>query len=191
MQFDFLRAHELRPDSYLLDIACGSLRLGVQAIPFLQPGRYLGIEKEEGLVRAGLERELAPSVQAEKRPRFVISSSFEFEQFAQRADVAIAHSLFTHLPDSGVRSCLRRLLPWLTADGVLYATFFQSERPVRNPSRAHDHGFFAYTVGEMVAFGEDNGYYATYLGDWNHPRGQMMIEYRPRPERGPVGERQP
>ena len=45
LQFEFLRAQGLRPESYLLDIACGSLRLGVKAIPYLQPEHYLGIEK--------------------------------------------------------------------------------------------------------------------------------------------------
>jgi len=188
LQFDFLLARGLRPDSYLLDIACGALRLGVRAIPYLEPGRYLGIEKEAELVRAGLERELDPRVRAEKRPQFVISSSFEFEKFARRADFAIAQSLFTHLPAEGIRACLRRLHPWLAKDGVLYATYFRSERSTGNPEDAHDHAFFAYTPEEMVAFGETLGYDTTYLGAWNHPRGQVMVEYRPRPYRGAAGE---
>ncbi len=41
LQFDFLRSKGLKPESYLLDIACGSLRLGVKAIPFLEREHYL------------------------------------------------------------------------------------------------------------------------------------------------------
>ncbi len=58
LQFDFLLCKGLKPDSHLLDIACGSLRLGVKAIPYLERSHYLGIEKESGLVKAGLEKEL-------------------------------------------------------------------------------------------------------------------------------------
>ena len=39
-------------------------------------------------------------------------------------------------------------------------------------------GYFAYTKQEMLAFGEDNGYSAEYIGDWNHPAGQRVVEYR-------------
>jgi hypothetical protein len=180
LQFDFLLAHGLRRDSYLLDVACGSLRLGVHAIPFLAPGHYLGLDKEAALVRAGLATELDAHIQREKRPTFVISSSFEFDKFGQRANIAVAQSLFTHLPEADIRLCLQRLLPWIATDGVLYATYFETDQPRRNPTRAHDHAYFAYARSEMVAFGEDNGYCASYLGDWNHPRGQVMVEYRPR-----------
>ena len=34
-------------DMLVLDIACGSLRLVVKAIPYLDKSHYLGIEKEE------------------------------------------------------------------------------------------------------------------------------------------------
>jgi len=47
LQFDFLLSRGLQPDSYLLDIACGSLRLSVKAIPYLEESHYLGIEKEQ------------------------------------------------------------------------------------------------------------------------------------------------
>lgn len=60
LQFSFLLDKGLQPDSFLLDIACGSLRLGVKAIPYLRPSHYLGIEKESGLVKAGLERNSIP-----------------------------------------------------------------------------------------------------------------------------------
>ncbi len=86
LQFNFLLAKGLRPEHYLLDIACGSLRLGVKAIPYLEPGHYLGIEKESGLLAAGLTNELDQHVRAQKQPRLEISETFEFERFGQRVD---------------------------------------------------------------------------------------------------------
>src|SRR5689334_15595174 len=58
LQFDFLVNNGLKPQHYLLDIACGSLRAGVHFIPYLEVGHYLGIDKEEDLIQAGIEQEL-------------------------------------------------------------------------------------------------------------------------------------
>ena len=38
LQFDFLINQGMKPESILLDIACGCLRLGVHAIPYLNKG---------------------------------------------------------------------------------------------------------------------------------------------------------
>ena len=104
LQFGFMKAQGLQPHHVLLDIACGSLRGGVHFIPYLDRGNYLGIEKEAGLVRLGLDQELDPSVRSAKAPEFVISDSFEFVRFSRRPGFALAQSLFTHL---------RRVTSWI------------------------------------------------------------------------------
>lgn len=178
LQFNFLLAQGLRPEHYLLDVACGALRLGVKVIPYLEPGHYLGIEKEAALVRAGLEQELDSAVRLAKKPNVVVSDSFEFEKLGQKADFAIAQSLFSHFPGELIHTCLSRLHPYMSDGGTLYATFFESEQRVRNPNVPHDHGYFAYTAEEMISFGQAAGYHSQYIGDWNHPRRQVMVAYR-------------
>ncbi|NND66558.1 MAG: class I SAM-dependent methyltransferase [Halioglobus sp.] len=178
LQFDFLKSHGLRPEHYLLDIACGSLRLGVKAIPYLEAGHYLGIEKESVLLAAGLTNELDQHVREEKRPRVEISDAFEFERFGQKVDYAIAQALFCHLTPAMIEDCFRRLYPVLVPGGLFYATYFQVDAPRSNPDRPHAHGYFAYTVDEMMEFGRVAGYEARYIGEWEHPRGQVMVEYR-------------
>ena len=49
---------------------------------------------------------------------------------------------------------------------------------VANPETPHDHGYFAYTREEMTGFGTRHGFAATYIGKWNHPRNQVIVEYR-------------
>ena len=181
LQFDFLVSRGMRRDSYLLDIACGALRLGVIAIPYLEPGHYLGIEKERSLVDIGLEKELGPRLRQAKQPNIVVSDAFDFEKLGQQADIAIAQSLFSHLPPKLIHLCLRNLLPHLGEGKALYATYFRVERPRANPETPHDHGYFAYTESEMLAFGTANGFEANYIGNWNHPREQVMVEYRRQP----------
>ena len=48
----------------------------------------------------------------------------------------------------------------------------------RIPKKPHDHCSFSYTKEEMVGFGEMNGFLANYIGEWNHPRNQVIVEYR-------------
>ena len=137
-QFAFLKQQGLRPKHVLLDIACGSLRLGVKAIPYMQPGHYLGIEKEQQLLDAGVEQELGEALLKSKRPRLLCSSDFSFEQFETPIDMAIAQSLFTHLPPPLIGLCLEKLKPWLKPDGSFFATFFEVEQEINNPSKPHD-----------------------------------------------------
>lgn len=62
--------------------------------------------------------------------------------------------------------------------GVFYATFFEAKQRVKNPEKPHDLGCFAYTQNEMREFGESNGFTFIYIGEWNHPRNQVIVEYR-------------
>ena len=182
LQFNFLVAQGLRPDHHLLDIACGALRLGVKAIPYLEPGHYLGIEKEAALVKAGLEEELDAAVRQAKQPNVVVSDSFAFEKLGKTADFAIAQSLFSHFPPQLIRTCMSRLHPFLNDGGTFFATFFETRQRVRNPDVAHDHGYFAYTADEFAEFGQSTGYETRYIGDWNHPREQVMVAYVKNPK---------
>jgi hypothetical protein len=178
LQFDFLVSEGLRPHHYLADVACGSLRAGVHLVPYLEPGHYLGIDKEPDLIEAGI-RELGQAVYEEKRPDLVVSGDFEFERFHARPDYAIAQSLFTHLPAPMVATAFRKLRSSIARDGAFYATFFLSDRPVANPDAPHDYLPFRYTREQMERFGTDHGWTARYIGDWEHPRGQVMVRYRP------------
>lgn len=178
LQFDFLRARGLQPQHRLLDIACGSFRLGVKAVPYLDAGNYFGIEKEQALVDAGLALELGPELVAAKRPEIIVSANFEFERFSQAPDFAIAQSLFTHLTPELITLCFRKLRPCVHADTQFFGTYFLARPGFRNPRESHDHGFFAYSEAEMCAFGTSNGFQAEYIGDWNHPRRQVIVSYR-------------
>jgi len=180
LQLAFLQRQGLKPEHYLIDIACGALRLGVKAIPYLERGHYLGIEKESQLLEAGAALELGPELLEAKQPQLLCDRHFRFRRFHQQAEMAMAQSLFTHLPPRLIERCLRKLRPCLTRDGVCFATFFEVKQPHANPAQPHDHGYFAYTRDQMLGFGERQGYQAQYIGDWDHPRGQVMVAYRPK-----------
>lgn len=178
MQFDFLVGQGLEPSDVLVDIACGSLRAGVHLIPYLDDGNYLGIEKESLLIEHGRGEELPDGLEQAKRPEFVVSDSFEFARFSKPADWAIAQSLFSHLARDPIRLCFANLHAWAAPGCRFFATYLESDRDQRNPSRSHAQLGFRYTRSEMESFGARSGWSFRYIGDWGHPRGQVITEYR-------------
>ncbi|UCC29805.1 MAG: class I SAM-dependent methyltransferase [Phycisphaerales bacterium] len=177
LQFDFLISQGLKPHHYFLDIACGSLRGGVHFIPYLERGHYLGIDKEQRLIEAGVEEELNPELLNTKQPQLIVSSEFEFDRFRARPDFALAQSLFTHLPPTYIEKCLRNLRTVVLPGCLFFATFFETQQPRKNPKRPHDHSAFFYTRGQMEAFGRLHAWNPYYIGDWDHPRRQVMVKY--------------
>lgn len=176
LQFDFLLAQGLKSSDCFLDIACGSLRAGIHLIPYLDTGKYLGLDRESALIELGIEKELGQALNEEKKPEFVISDSFEFGKFSQKPQFSIAQSLFTHLVPKDIRLCLANLRQFVEPGHVFFATFFEGDSSGNRP-KSHTHAGFKYSKEEMEGFGKDVGWKATYIGDWNHPRKQMMMKY--------------
>jgi SAM-dependent methyltransferase len=179
LQFDYLVSRGLLPHHYFCDVACGSLRAGVHFIRYLEKGHYLGIEKERLLISEGIAKELGEELYDSKLPQLVVSSEFAFDEFPNHADFALAQSLFTHLPPSHIEKCFTNLRKWIAPRGVFYATFFETVEERDNPIVPHDHLGFHYTKRQMEKFGECCGWKAEYIGNWNHPRGSVIVKYTP------------
>jgi hypothetical protein len=180
LEFNFMVGQGLRPDHVLLDIACGSLRAGIHFIPYLEPGNYLGIEKEEALIERGLETELPAQVRAERRPELVVSETFEFERLSKQADYALAWSLFTHLVADDLETCLRKLRAYVAPEHQFYATFLPGASE-QNALHSHAHAAFYYPPEEIIAMGERSGWQCEYLGRLEHTRvmKQRMMRFTP------------
>ena len=73
--------------------------------------------------------------------------------------------------------CLLKLKRIAPPGCRLFATFFEVSEPVANPPVSHSHGYFAYTRSQMGDFGARTGWDSHYIGEWNHPRSQKIIEY--------------
>ncbi len=177
LMFDMMIEQGLEPRHVLCDVACGSLRGGVRFIEYLDAGNYLGIDKEQGLLDAGLQRELSDELREAKRPELVCSDAFEFGKFSKRADFALAQSLFSHLPEPIIEVCFSKLFHWMNPGGVFLATFFEGSPEDATHDRAHDHEKFTFSRERMERFGSDVGFVPRYIGDWNHPRGQVLVRY--------------
>ena len=177
LQFRFMVDHGLEPQHVFLDIACGSLRAGVRFIPYLEPGNYLGIDVKQGLIDAGIQTELGQKLYSLKRPEFVASETFEFSRFSKQPDFALAHALFIHLTDQQILTCLRNLRAVAHDKTKLYATFLESSEPRRTVLDHHPFVIINHTRAQMSEFGRLSGWGFRYIGEWGHPRGQIIVEH--------------
>ncbi len=97
MTFNLLTTLGLRQHHSLIDIGCGSLRIGRLLIPYLNEGKYFGLEPNEWLVDEGIKRELGEALVRIKRPTFFFSDSPETVIRAKLSfDFALAQSIFSH-----------------------------------------------------------------------------------------------
>ena len=177
LQFDFLTAQGLKPEHTLFDVGCGSLRGGLKFIQYLEVDRYVGIDKHIELIIYGVAIELGTELFRAKRPRFSVTDTFEFEKIGVRADFAIAQSLFTHLTAQDIFECLKSLRKVAKPSCRLFGTFFETQEECKNPDVSHSHDLFYYTRHRMQSLGVELGWRPRYIGDWNYPRGQKIIEF--------------
>ncbi len=112
-----------------------------------------------------------------KSPCLVVSSTFDFQQFPRPADFALAWSLFTHLPSTRIAQCLEKLGAWMQPGGMFFATFFESAVVWQNPQEPHDQMNFLYTRQQMEDMGREAGWLPEYIGQFGHPRMQVMVKY--------------
>jgi SAM-dependent methyltransferase len=129
MTFNLLTTLGLRQHHSLLDVGCGSLRIGRLLIPYLNRGKYFGVEPNNWLVEAGLEHELGKDVVQIKRPTFFFSALPEtVVQANVLFDFALAQSIFSHCGLDLIKAWLFAISRSLARDGALLATFLIGEQ---------------------------------------------------------------
>jgi SAM-dependent methyltransferase len=169
MTFNLLTTLGLRQYHSLLDIGCGSLRIGRLLIPYLNRGKYFGIEPAEWLVAEGIRQELGETVVQTKRPTFFFSDSPETVVQAKVSfDFALAQSIFSHCGLDLIKGWLSSVSHSLAPDGVLLATFLSGEEDSPRtgwiyPECVH------YRPGTLERAAAERNLRFEIL-DWKHPR---------------------
>lgn len=187
-QLDFLRAQGLRPEHRFLDVGCGSLRAGRVLVDYLEPAHYYGIDISPTIIETGYELELDDG----QRARMPLSNLHATDRFDctfgdVRFDMAIAQSVFSHVPLNLMRLCLHRLAQVMRPGGTFFATFFERapgtpvdaiERAEGSPITTYaERNPYCYYRRDMEWIAEELPWTPAYVGDWGHPRGQRMMAY--------------
>lgn len=187
LQLAFLKAQGLAPHHVLLDVGCGSGRLAVKAVPYLDAGRYYGIDLSPALLRAARREVEAAGCGGKLAPDSLhAAADFRPPADAPAVDFAIAQSVFTHLPLDHLTVCLNALAGRLAPGGRLFATFFTAPEGIAE--LAHDPGGivtfadrdpFHFPVESILAAAIAAGWTPRWIGAWDHPRDQQMCEFAP------------
>ena len=169
MTFNLLTTLGLRQHHSVLDIGCGSLRIGRLLIPYLNRGKYFGVEPNEWLVEEGIKRELGGALLEIKRPTFFFSDSPEtLTQAKISFDFALAQSIFSHCGLDLIKNWLSAISRSLLEDGALVATFLPGEEdaPIRGWVYPECVNYRPTTIRQSAV---EAGLRFELL-DWKHPR---------------------
>jgi len=171
VQFNLLTALGLREAHYLLDVGCGSLKAGRLFIPYLRPGRYFGIEHLPWLIQESIDREIGADLVRIKRPTFSDDNNWTMSIFNRQFDYILAQSIFSHLPQAGIRRCVAEAKKTLKPGGIFAATFFVG---LENYEGDYWAAKANYTLERMRQLVEEEGMACTPI-DWQHPDPQQWI----------------
>src|SRR5438128_2053104 len=128
MTFNLLTTLGLRQHHSLLDVGCGSLRIGRLLIPYLNRGKYFGIEPNTWLVEEGIKREVGETLVQIKRPTFFFTDSPGAVTGAEISfDFVVAQSIFSHCGLDLIKGWLSAISRSLAQGGALVATFLPAE----------------------------------------------------------------
>ncbi|OGA74832.1 MAG: hypothetical protein A3G81_16925 [Betaproteobacteria bacterium RIFCSPLOWO2_12_FULL_65_14] len=168
MVFNLLTSVGLRQHHRILDIGCGSLRVGRLLIPYLNPGHYFGVEPNKWLVEEGIANETGEDLVRIKRPTFSFRGSMEEFREPLRVDYAVAQSIFSHCGKDLVERWLSEVSFHLKDDGALFATFLVDDKDYDGDGWVYP-ATIKYRAETMARLATQFGLGFSIL-DWAHPR---------------------
>ncbi|GAB2287392.1 hypothetical protein Dimus_021770 [Dionaea muscipula] len=124
--FEFLaESTHLSPDAQVLEIGCGTLRVGLHFIRYLKPDHYHCLERDELSLMAAFRYELPSQGLLHKRPLIVKGEDMDFSRFGSGLlyDLIYASAVFLHMPDKlvwvGLEQLAGKLRPY---DGRIFVS---------------------------------------------------------------------
>jgi cyclopropane fatty-acyl-phospholipid synthase-like methyltransferase len=119
-QIRFLKQAGLRPEHFLLDIGCGTLRGGIPLIQYLEEGHYSGIEARRDVIEEG-KREVRDAGLEGKEPVLILSDQVSSVHLPRKQNFIWAFSVLIHMKDEILLDCLAFVSRHLEDGGVFYA----------------------------------------------------------------------
>ena len=173
-QFCVLASLGLREQHRLLDVGCGCLRGGRFFIPYLGRDKYVGLEPDRELLKAGMTLEVGQSQINEKRPVFPVFDDFRLTRIPGRFDYVLAQSILTHMGPDLLAPIFTEAHHVLLDGGTFAATWFQGDEDETDegwyPGRAMR--YRGWTVSGLAL---DAGFSGLKVLDVKHPMGQTWF----------------
>ncbi|PKA60396.1 hypothetical protein AXF42_Ash008456 [Apostasia shenzhenica] len=110
--FEFLASSvALQPSDLVLEVGCGTLRVGLHFIRYLDTGHFRCLERDELSLLAAFRYELPSQGLLHKRPLILRGEDMDFSRLGDDSslDLIYASAVFLHIPDQLVWVGLERL----------------------------------------------------------------------------------
>lgn len=171
-QFRLLTTLGLREHHRVLDLGCGSLRLGRLLIPYLSAGNYTGLDPNRWLIDDALDRQLGRDVLEIKAPAFHFNDDFDLSGCGGPFDMVVAQSILSHTGEDLSRAILGEVAGVVGAGGLAAITFVEDAQwfqPGREATGWVYPACVGYTDDEVQAMASDAGLACRAI-PWFHPR---------------------
>lgn len=170
----------LKPHHDFLDIGCGWLRLGAALLPYLEDGRYHGIDATQ--VNLDIGREFLARLGIRQSPHLLCDAEFAFDKFGKAFDVVFCHAVFTHLSHTQIEHCLAGVQRVMKPGGAGYFTFYLGDQDAERAQvyRLADGGTLDFSSAQVSLKYWERLFHRMklpwkHLGDRGHPTGQHLI----------------
>jgi len=170
LQFQFLVDLGLREYHRVLEVGCGSLRLGRLLMIYLLPERYYGVEPNVKILRDGLKNNFGSEdgdVVKLKRPKFAHSTDFDFVFIGKPVDFIMAQSIASHTGVAETRSLMKSIAEASHETTIAMMTYIRCQQI--SQENTQDGWFYpacvTYTDGFMSKLAAELGLFA-YRTRW-------------------------
>jgi hypothetical protein len=142
-----LIARGVRPDDTFVDYGCGTLRLGVLLIEYLEPGRYFGLDIDERILAVGREQ-LSAELVAAKRPVLEVISPESLRRVAARPPRWVcSKGVLQHVPPGQLDDYFQSLSILIHAGATGFVNARLGPKCKRTAPETWDHAFDRLQAG--------------------------------------------
>lgn len=177
MVFNLLTCIGLRQHHRVLDIGCGSLRIGRLLIPYLNKGHYFGVEPNKWLVKEGINYETGKDLIKIKQPNFIYDINLQKIKTSLNIDFAIAQSIFSHCGTDLISQWLMNCNSHLSDNGALLATYVLDSEDFDGDGWVYPQ-CVKYKTETIETIAKENNF-NFYVLDWKHPRQIWALFSKP------------
>jgi SAM-dependent methyltransferase len=160
---NFLREHGLRPEHHVLDYGCGILRAALQLVPYLEPGRYVGVDISGARLEQGHQLMSEAGIAPDRYETHLVYDCSLKELDGRKFDYVWAHAVLTHMPEADIRSLLVALKAHLNRGASFFFTYFPSEKVGADRVTIDQVRDFYYPTGYLNNLFDELGYDFTVM----------------------------
>ena len=174
-QFCVMVKNGLRHNHRLFDFGCGCLRAGRFFIPYLDPGKYIGLEPDKELLQYGLLEELGTEMSATKYPIIYTWDDFVFaNRMYGNFDYMLAHSIITHAGPDVVKKIFDGAGEVVVDGGKFLGTYFDGFDDCLEDGW-HGHEAVTYRKSTITDVATNAGFVSLETKDYGHPMRQTWF----------------